>query len=134
MENRIPKNKKKNSQKKNREIKINYFKFLPNYDYSIYIDANVILFSNPLKLIKKYLKSKDIAMPQHRYRNSTYSEGKYILKHLDLPKINIQKIDKIIVKSINWLTENRLILRRHRKKQIEKLMKIWWKMYNFWYY
>ena len=122
--------KKKNSSKKNREIKINYFKFLPKYDYSIYHDANVILFSNPIKLIKKYLKSKDIAMPQHRYRNSTYSEGKYILKNLDLPKINKQKINKIIIKPIFWLTENRLILRRHNKNQIEKLMKIWWKMYN----
>ena len=122
--------KKKNSPKKNREIKINYFKFLPHYEYSIYHDANVILFSNPLALIKKYLKSKDIAMPQHRYRNSTLSEGMYILKHLDLPKINNQKINKIISKPINWLTENRVILRRHHKNQIEKLMKIWWKMYN----
>ena len=69
-------------------------------------------------------------MPQHRYRNSTYSEGKYILKNLDLPKINKQKINKIIIKPIFWLTENRLILRRHNKNQIEKLMKIWWKMYN----
>ena len=51
------------------------------------------------------------------------------MKHLDL-KINNQKIDKIIIKPINWLTENRLILRRHHKKQL-KLMKIWWKMYNF---
>ena len=46
-------------------------------------------------------------MPQHRYRNSTLSEGMYILKHLDLPKINNQKINKIIIKPINWLTENR---------------------------
>ena len=111
MENYISQNKKKFLQK-NREIKINYFKFLPKYDYSIYHDANVILFSNPIKLIKKYLKSKDIAMPQHRYRNSTYSEGKYILKNLDLPKINKQKINKIIIKPIFWLTENRLIFKK----------------------
>ena len=30
---------------------------------------------------------------------------------------------------INWLTENRLLIRRHNKKRIINLMNSWWKEY-----
>ena len=52
------------------------------------------------------------------------------LLHINLPEISKKKINKIIQSPINWLTENRLILRKHNIKKIEKLMKTWWKMYE----
>jgi len=114
----------------NRYIKINNHEFLKKYEFSIYHDANVIFFSNPIELIKKYLRSSDIAMPQHRYRNSTKAEAKEVVANLNLSNDQKEKVRKITKKNINWLTENRFILRRNNKKKIKNLMNTWWKMYK----
>ena len=114
----------------NRYIKINNYKFLKDYKFSIYHDANVVFFSNPIELVKKYLKSSDIAMLQHRYRNSSQAEVKEVLAYSNLSNLQNDKVKKITKKNINWLTENRFILRRNNKKIIKDLMKTWWKMYK----
>lgn len=124
--------KKKNfsPKKMNRYIKINAHKFLKFYEISLYHDANVTLFVNPNYLIKKYLKNKSLAVPKHRYRNNTKDEAMCVLSQFKLKKNYQTQIHKIIKTPIYWLTENRLILRRHNDYKIKKIMSVWWHFYK----
>ena len=120
--------------KMNRMIKINPHLFLKKYEISIYLDSNVFLISDPKKLIKKFLNKKDIVAPLHRYRKDFKEEINAIESYSRLnPSIGkkIRKIYKYEINQvkINWLTENRLLIRRHNKKRIINLMNSWWKEY-----
>lgn len=101
--------------------------FLKKYSSSIYIDANVILLADPLKLVNMYLNRSDIVLFQHRFRNTVIEEYDYIKKKYNLNKILIKKILK---SKNNFLSENRVIMRNHNTKKIIQLMNLWWKYFE----
>jgi len=120
------------NKKLNRYYKINYLKFFYNYNYSIYIDSNLFFFANPNTLIKKYISKKYFfALPQHRYRNTLFQEIETVYKNNLMKKKKILNFkNKILKEDINWLTENRMIIRNHKSKKLQKLSKKWWKFYT----
>lgn len=115
----------------NRKIKILGHNYLKNYDISLYIDANVKILKNPINLIKKNLNFSDISISKHFSRQCVYQEAFALLRssRFDNSKIlrQIKKYLKLKMPSNLGLTENSIIIRRHNKLNVRKIMKDWWR-------
>ena len=113
-----------------------YFKLFPHlffkdYDLSIYIDATFIVKGNLNEILLRALKpSFDIYFLQHPKRNKIFQECSAVLhfKRDNKEIVNIVKNRYIKEKYPDniGLTENSIIIRRHNKKKVIKLMEIWW--------
>jgi hypothetical protein len=115
----------------NRKIKILGHNYLKNYDISLYIDANVKILKNPIYLIKKNLNFSDIIISKHFLRQCVYQEAFALLRssRFDNFKIlrQIKKYLKLKMPSNLGLTENSIIIRKHNKPSVRKIMKDWWR-------
>jgi hypothetical protein len=60
----------------NRKYKILPHLFLSQYEWSLYVDANIAILSNPMDLANKYLSKYDMAVPKHFARDCVYDEAK----------------------------------------------------------
>ncbi len=120
----------------NRKYKILPHYFLKNYEYSLYVDANILIRGNPLVLAKQYLDKSDIAISKHPERTCVYDEAMHcVIKK----KSNFfQTLNQMMFYQQqnypvdNGLTENNIIFRKHNKKGIEILMEAWWNELNTW--
>lgn len=126
----------------NRELtnteKNRYFKMLPHiifseYDYSVYIDGNVLVVSDVTSLTKT-LETFPIAMFRHKNRDCVYQEAKAcIIKKKDnkdsLEK-HIQLLKEHSVPEHSGLLEATVIIRKHSDKRCIELMESWWKEFN----
>ena len=120
----------------NRKYKFFPHYFLPDYEISLYVDANIFIRKNPIDLAVKYLKDYSIAIPKHFSRNCLYDEAIEIIK---TSKGNISDITSQInfykskdLKSSFGLTENNIIYRKHNDSKIIELMNQWWAELHKW--
>lgn len=108
--------------------------FLPNYEFSLYIDGNIKLTSDPKKLFDKYLNTSVIALPKHQYRNCAYNEAAIcIANKLGDEEIIRRQFSRYSNEGfpINYgMTENGIILRRHHDEFVKILMTHWWSEYQ----
>jgi len=118
----------------NRRYKIFPHLYLSEYDWSLYVDTNIAITGNPLDLALKYLSKYDMALPRHFARNCIYKEAKecYILGKAKYSAI-IKQINNY--KHIGFpknfgLSENGIILRKHNRENVIKIMNDWWKELN----
>ena len=101
----------------------------PDYDESIYIDANINILSNRLfKTLKKW--KKDLLLPLRLEHQCIYEEYKWIYKE----KVDIRSIVRKEWKLIKQAGmprnygafETNLIYRKHNLPEIINLMEEWW--------
>ena len=115
----------------NRWHKIHPHKLLPNYNESIYLDANIDILSPYLFDQIKSLNQPFI-LPRHPSRNCIYDEYDNVLaEFMDDPRRVIRELKLIrrsgMPKSFG-LTENNILYRRHNENAIISLMEDWWEM------
>jgi hypothetical protein len=113
-----------------------YFKLLPHlffkdYELSIYIDASYIIRGDLNELLLKTLNpSFDIYFLQHPARNKVFKEFSAVLEIKKDTQASINKVKARYIKEKFpdnlGLTVNCIIIRKHNKKNIIKLMEIWW--------
>jgi hypothetical protein len=114
-----------------------YFKLLPHiffkdYDLSIYIDASYKINGDLNEMLLKTINpSFDLYFLQHPVRNKVFQEFSAVIKYNKDTKKSVNKVKKRYIKE-NFpdnlgLTQNCIIIRKHNKKKIIKLMKFWWK-------
>lgn len=118
----------------NREYKMFPQKYFPDYESSLYIDANIAILRNPYELKLKYLSEVDFALPRHFSRDCIYDEAVVILR-----SGRVQKC-KVIKQMITYLRsgfkcqipmgENNILLRNHNV--LGPLMDSWWNEFNRW--
>ena len=110
--------------KLSRDIKINFHKYLPEHDKSIYMDANI----NQLEDVNKSYDSDMIAM-KHPARDCIYQEVKACLyRGKDIEANMTKQINRY--KAENYPDNNGLIsagvmFRKNNQKVID-LMELWW--------
>ena len=118
-----------NNAEKNRFFKILPHKVFQNYEYSIYVDANVLIVSDLTPMIKT-LDTFPIAMFLHKNRDCVYEEAKAcIIKGKDSPeriKKHIFLLEQHDVPHHYGLLEATLIVRKHNEDKCQKLMQCWW--------
>lgn len=125
----------------NRYYKILPHLSLPEYEYSIYIDGNIILFKSPLELIQNGLKDCNMLVFNHAEttkdpRNCIYEEYQAILAlaekrgvFKDDPAIMQAQIDFIRSKAYpadKGLIKGGVLIRRHKEADVIKTMERWW--------
>jgi len=75
----------------NRKFKLLPHLYLREYEYSLYIDANIQLVGNPYGLAEKYLKYHNFLTPKHFYRDCVFEEAKECVA---LGRVGFRKVKK----------------------------------------
>jgi len=111
-----------------RDIKINFYKYLPNYELTIWIDSNILINVN-LEQFTLYngIESKFI-VPKHPERNCIYDEAQAIIKLKKASKQSVlNQIEKYRLEGYpehNNLVETNLLVRFKTERNIE-FCKLW---------
>jgi len=112
-----------------------HYKFFPHlyfhdFEYSLYVDANVRILDNPLNLVPKYLTHNVMACPAHFERNCLYEEASVCIAH---GRANEMEVNALLDRYRNdgfpkhfGLTENNIIYRCHNDKALIGIMNEWW--------
>jgi len=114
----------------NRHFKWLPHRYLDDYEVSLYLDSNILLYVDPKDLIEKYLTDADIAMPRHVLRDCLYDEATACIC---LNKVGISDIYSQIVSYRRsgvprhiGLAEQGIILRRHNSENVIRCMETTW--------
>lgn len=127
--------KSKNKTILSRYAKLNPHIVLQEYDYSIYIDANIQIKGNYI-----YEKANDLIQEnalisnfRHPLRDCIYVEAEKCIEDGRDYKRNILKLTNYFedqgYPTHNGLFENGLIFRNHNHPEIRKLSEEWWSLY-----
>ncbi|WP_321345695.1 glycosyltransferase domain-containing protein [uncultured Draconibacterium sp.] len=118
----------------NRKYKILPHMFLSEYEWSLYIDTNIAILDNPIKLAKQYLTKYDFIVPKHFARDCIYEEAKECLivgkTKYNETRSQISKYKNEGFPANFGLGENNILLRKHKSKNIITLMNNWWNEVN----
>lgn len=120
------------NQKLSRLPKILAHKFLPNYKFSIYIDANIDIISDNLynKAEKFINNGTKLAITKHFERDCLYEERDVCVEKGKDTEENTSRQIEIFEKEgfphHYGLKENNIIFREHNNPQIIKVMEDWW--------
>lgn len=116
--------------------------FLKEYDYSIWIDANIILIKSPELLIKKEMLNADMLGFDHSQtirdpRNCIYEEYEALINLKDksgsikddaeVMKRQIEMIRADGYPANNGLIKSCVLVRKHNEQAVIKLMDNWWR-------
>ncbi len=112
-----------------RAPKILAHQYLPDYDYSLWIDGSIRLLASPLDLIANFLGDTDIALFRHSLRDCVYEEAA-VCTELKLEDAGIIAAQMSRYRGVGHpahggLCENGVILRRHSAR-VEAFNNAWW--------
>jgi len=123
-----------------RKYKILPHKFLPSYDYSIWIDGNLVVRGDVNELVDKYLGNYNFGVFNHTETEKDkmdciYQQARELIwkyhrgKNTDKPRIirkQIRRYRKEGYPKNNGLIISMIILRRHNEPDVIKTMGDWW--------
>lgn len=117
--------------RKARQIKILPHKFLPNYRYTLWIDANILLKCTAKNLFSMYMNGNSVVTFNHSARNCIYKEADACIQlKKDDPSVITHQMDKYKKENYpreNGLVETGVLLRDHYSPKLNYIMEQWWK-------
>lgn len=117
----------------NRWCKMHPHLLLKDYQYSVYVDSNIWVFSD-LTPLTAGLDSFPVAMFSHKRRNCVYDEIRACLKQGKGTKESLDAHEKLIRSHgvpRNWgLLEASVIARKHLDPECVDLMESWWEAFT----
>lgn len=116
----------------NRYLKLHPHEFFKDYDYSVYIDGNVMITKDIRGFFEQFGESF-LGVHTHPLRNCIYTEANLLLKMR-----RFKVIHEMIKEQMNeyrnngfpehfGLFENTVLLRKHNDARCIELMNAWWK-------
>lgn len=116
--------------KKQRYVKINPHKVLPEYETSIWVDGNLDLYGGINKFVEEQCKDSIICIPKHPVRNCIYDEmiAIYKSKKDTMEKMKPQA-DRYMAEGFPkhfGLVQTNIIYRKHNNPEVVALMNLWW--------
>ena len=125
---------KLNNKDKNRYIKINPSKVLPNHDISLYIDYNIQIQKDVSQLVRKIIgHHNSVFLYDHPFRQCIYEEGRAILKLGLAPffptLFQLKRYTNSNFPKDQGLYEANIMFRKNCESQV-KLMEYWWNEYQ----
>ncbi len=113
-----------------RMFKLLPHRFFPEYEYSIWIDASIIIKSDKLnRLVIEVLKDFNFAAFEHRDRKTLLEELNSCLERKkDNPYMLIKQYEDYIKEGFQdvGLIETGTLIRRHMSKEIIEFNELWW--------
>ena len=118
-----------------RKVKMLPHKYLPvDADWSIYIDADMLIQGPLTELLKDLREETLFAACRHSYCKSV-SEEINDLKVKGM--VDVTQIENQWQRYVEWgfkddlgISENGLLIRRHKDARVTQLMELWWKEYQ----
>ncbi|RED50822.1 glycosyltransferase domain-containing protein [Aestuariispira insulae] len=107
--------------------------FLPDYDYSLYIDGNAYLVSNPDQILNRIGWPDFVTAqhPKHPYMDTEFQE---CIRHgkSDPVLLSTQQrsYENLGFPEQSPLMENNLLIRRHNHPEVVALSNAWWQEIN----
>lgn len=120
----------------NRKIKILAHKFLPEFNESLYVDASLLIKTDPTPLFEKYLEHHWLALPAHPFRETVRREAwecvicNKITGNVACAQLNEYINDGFPIDQ-KGLTANGIIIRRHLEEECVRLMTAWWQEFQY---
>ena len=113
----------------NRWHKLHPHELFPEYEESIYIDANINILDNYL-FTKINEMNKDFIVPEHFENTCIFQEfNKIKTQHIDTEDALNRTYEKIKDMPVNYgFSENNILYRKKKKKEIIQIMEEWWNM------
>ena len=108
------------------------FLYLPDYDYTFYVDGNIEIIASLLPLIEE-VGDHALGVHYHRTRDCIYDELVQVL-HLKKADPAMAKRQIAAYKREGFprhygLYENSILIRKHTDEEIRHLMEAWWEEY-----
>lgn len=130
---KIPEN--SNAKIESARLKILSHEILASYDYTVWVDGNIIIKRNIYELILSLNKNYSFWVNRHLSRDCIYDEALVCIKEFkaDKNKTNsqIQKYKKLGFPEKYGLYETTVIIRSQKNNDLNELHKIWWhEFYN----
>lgn len=119
--------------KRQRNIKINAHKYLAEYDFSVWVDANISLKGDINEYVEKNCNKENVFfyVGEHPQRDCIYKEGNACIKLKKDTKENVNNQLDIYKKEgfpeHYGLPQTCILLRYHNEESCKKLMETWWK-------
>lgn len=116
--------------KKQRYVKINAHKVLPEYELSIWVDGNVTVKGDLNEFVDKFIKSDcSIYVPKHPSRDCIYSESNAVISIRKDTKENVMpQIDRYKEEGLPkhyGLLQSNIMLRKHNEEGCIRFMEQW---------
>lgn len=116
---------------KSKYVKIHPELFFPDYDYSVWLDGNILIVADLLPLVMRISESSFMATFNNPCHDDIYTEARFCVFH---DAVSLEEISKQVndYKHEGFpehfgMREFSLIIRRHNEKQCIDLMNQWWK-------
>lgn len=121
-----------NSRLHARKLKILGHELLNDYEYSIWVDGNILITNNLTELIEQYFYKEgiEIATFKHPIRNCIYEEAiECAVNHAD-NSISISRHLKFLVNNNypvnNGLVESNVLFKKNKSKALNDFIAQWW--------
>lgn len=119
------------STRKARYVKILPHLFFQDYNYSVWVDANITIVGDLYELLQSYLKESSLVFFRHSDgRNCIYQEAEACIRRNKDDKNVIlaqaERYEKERYPENNGLISTGVILRRHKDPKIIETMDAWW--------
>ena len=116
----------------NRKIKMLPFKYLPDYDYTLYVDGNIKIMDAITPLIKE-MGNHALGIHYHRNRDCIYDElvrVEYLRKaDMTIARRQVADYKEQGYPRHHGLYENTILIRKHNDQSTCLLMEAWWQEY-----
>ncbi len=117
-------------QREARRVKLLPHFFLPQYDLSLWIDANTQLLNCTLEFIEQHTRQQRIACSHHTVRDCLYDEADVVLSY-DIDDPGAIRTQMYKYKSLGFprhygLHGTTLLLRRHNEARCKIFSHLWW--------
>lgn len=117
--------------RKARYVKILPQLFLQDYEYSVWVDANINVIGDLQELLRIYLSKSNLVFFRHSDgRNCIYQEAEACIRrnkdHKDIILAQAEKYRKENYPQNNGLVSSGVILRRHNNPKVIETMEAWW--------
>lgn len=118
--------------KRNRYVKMKPDQIFPQYEYSIYIDANIQVFADITSFICESVSG--ISVFQHLRRDCLYYEAMTIVNYKRVMPVDVKRQMKRYLDEgmpLHFgLTEMPVIVREHHNILCKRIMDTWWKEFE----
>ena len=118
-----------------RKVKMLPHKYLPDdAEWSIYIDADMLIKEPLTRLLKDFREDTLFAACRHSYCGSVREE---IDDLVTKAMVNATQVENQWQRYVEWgfkdnlgISENGLLIRKHRDARVTQLMELWWEEYQ----
>lgn len=118
----------KQSRHLQREIKIKAHEYLPDYDFTIYVDGSAVI-KRDLSQLEMLIGKSDILFVKHHKRTCLYDEEKAIHEfRKDIPLITNPQIEKYRSEGmpVQFGMYQTCLIARRKTKEVEAFCNLWW--------